>query len=174
MRRINEVIIHCSATQPDWRLGQSFGTQVAEIRRWHVELNGWSDIGYHYLIGRDGRQAIGRPTGRTGAHVRGHNSGTIGICLLGGHGSSESDAFFDHFTEEQDNSLRNLIADLQETFGDIKISGHNQYAAKACPGFHVPTWYNSSPKTGEEDEQSRLRWRLAEIRDLAIGALDGK
>ena len=121
------------------------GQKVAEIRRWHVSERGWKDIGYHFLIDRDGKVAPGRPVEKEGAHVMGHNTGTIGIALFGGHGSAETDAFAQNFTPEQDAALRKLIADLRRQYPIIsKISGHNEYAAKACPGFNVPAWYGKA------------------------------
>ncbi|ANT39893.1 Phage lysin, N-acetylmuramoyl-L-alanine amidase [Rhodovulum sp. P5] len=140
MRPIREIVIHCSATPPDWKSGDSLFEKRAEIRRWHVQGNGWSDIGYHYLIDRDGHCAMGRPLARIGAHVRGHNTGTIGLCLIGGHGASADDAFEDHFTPAQDRALRALIAELQARFGHLEVTGHNLYAPKACPGFRVGPW----------------------------------
>lgn len=125
--------------------GQSMADKVKEIRRWHVSDRGWKDIGYHYLIDRNGTVATGRPVEQVGAHVAGHNTGTIGVCLIGGHGSSETDRFDQHFTAHQDKALRVLLADLKRKFpGVVKITGHNQYAAKACPGFNVGAWYLSA------------------------------
>ena len=140
MRPLDEIIVHCSATPPGWRKDQATDQKVAEIRRWHVEERGFSDIGYHYLIDRDSTLVEGRPIERAGAHVKGRNKTTIGVCLLGGQGSSATDAFEDHFTAEQDRALRELIMELRTSFGDLKVSGHNQYAAKACPGFKVGLW----------------------------------
>ena len=145
MRRINEVIIHCTATRPEWRAGDTTSAKVAEVKNWHVRNNGWSDIGYHFLIDRDGTRATGRPLERTGAHVKGKNTGTIGVALFGGHGSSETDQFSDNFTPEQDAELRKLLSDLGERFPITRISGHNQYAAKACPGFTVSEWMVQEP-----------------------------
>ena len=54
MRQLNEIIIHCTATRPDWWASRSTKAKVNEVRRWHVEDRGWSDVGYHYLIDRDG------------------------------------------------------------------------------------------------------------------------
>lgn len=117
-----------------------------EIKRWHTSApRNWSDIGYHYIIDRDGAAADGRPLERVGAHVKGRNTGSIGICLLGGHGSTERDKFSDNFTPEQDAALRQLIDALQREFGPLKVTGHNQYAAKACPGFDAPSWFNGAP-----------------------------
>tara|TARA_R100000935_G_scaffold5325_1_gene12291 strand:+ start:41798 stop:42409 length:612 start_codon:yes stop_codon:yes gene_type:complete len=139
MRTLNEIIVHCTATQADWRDGQSTSAKVAEVKRWHLG-NGWSDIGYHYLIDRDGTVATGRPLGTVGAHVSGRNTGTIGISLFGGHGSAASDTFADNFTPAQDAALRKLLADLMAKYSIKKVTGHNEYAAKACPGFKVSTW----------------------------------
>jgi len=105
MRPLNEIIVHCTATRSDWWTGTSAQVKTNEVRNWHTS-KGWSDIGYHYLIDRDGTVVSGRPLERTGAHVKGHNTGTIGISLFGGHGGSASDMFEDNFTEEQDAALR--------------------------------------------------------------------
>lgn len=138
MRPIDEIVVHCSATRREWMSEFPLSAQVDEIRRWHVAGNGWSDIGYHFLIGRDGAVLPGRPLDKVGAHVRGHNTGTIGVCLIGGHGSSADDAFSDHFTEAQETTLRTLIGCLDAVIGKpLKVTGHNDYAAKACPGFRV-------------------------------------
>lgn len=142
---VDEIIIHCSATRPDWMAGADFADQVAEIRRWHTDPkskggNSWVDIGYHHLISRGGKVLNGRAENIIGAHVEGHNQGTIGICLIGGAGSSEHDRFSDHFTDAQDVTLRQLILGISMRTRIIRISGHNQYAAKACPGFNVATW----------------------------------
>jgi len=148
MRPISEIIIHCSATRADWMERYPIAAKVDEIRRWHISDRGWKDIGYHYLIDRNGTVATGRPVEQVGAHVAGHNTGTIGVCLIGGHGSSETDRFDQNFTAAQDKALRTLLADLKRQYkGIVKISGHNQYAAKACPGFNVASWYLAKPLT---------------------------
>jgi N-acetylmuramoyl-L-alanine amidase len=140
MRRITGVIVHCTATRPDWWLGKRTSEKVAEIRRWHMEDRKWRDIGYHFLIDRDGTVAKGRPIEQDGAHVQGHNRSTIGVSLFGGHGSSETDAFADNFTAAQDKALRGLLADLRAKYGNVPVTGHNEYAAKACPGFKLAAW----------------------------------
>jgi len=147
MRQINEIIVHCSATREAWMDNRPTSEKVAEIRRWHVDGNGWRDIGYHYIIDRDGTVAEGRPLETVGAHCKGHNTGTIGVCLIGGHGSNENDLPDDNFTPEQMDILRVHIGAMKVRFPTItKVSGHNQYAAKACPGFNVPAWYGSKVK----------------------------
>lgn len=140
---VDEIIVHCSATRPEWFRGLSLQAKRDEIRRWHL-ANGWSDIGYHWLIDRDGAVLSGRPETVIGSHVAGHNSGSIGICLIGGHGSSESDPFLRNFTAAQDVTLRQLIAGISARTRITKVSGHNQYAERACPGFNVPAWFKEA------------------------------
>lgn len=145
MRKINEIIIHCTATRPEWWAGKATLEKVAEIRRWHVQERKWKDIGYHYLIDRDGTIAPGRPESVAGAHVAGRNANTLGIALFGGHGSNENGQFSDHFTPAQDRALRGLLTQLRGQHGAVPVTGHNQYAAKACPGFRAPAWFAQSP-----------------------------
>ena len=141
MRRITEIILHCSATRPKWMEGKPTAEKVDEIRRWHVEERKWRDIGYHFVIDRDGCVARGRPIAQTGAHTVNKNAGTIGVCLIGGHGSSADDAFSENYTEAQDKAARSLILQLRQQFPAIdRVTGHNDYAAKACPGFRVSSW----------------------------------
>lgn len=147
MREINEIIIHCTATRPDWNATQSTHEKVQEVRNWHLS-KGWSDVGYHYLVDRDGTVVEGRPVEKTGAHVKGHNTGTIGVALFGGHGSAATDQFSDHYTQEQADALNHLLVELQQRFPSInKVSGHNDYTnAKACPGFKVKPWMQNKPE----------------------------
>lgn len=137
---VQEIIVHCAATRPDWMAGRPLSEKVAEIRRWHL-ANGWNDIGYHHILDRDGQGATGRKETVVGAHTVGKNSGTIGICLLGGHGSAETDQFLDNFTPEQDAALRGLIASIGLRTQIKRVTGHNVYAKKACPGFNVQDWF---------------------------------
>lgn len=142
MRQIDEIIIHCSATKPSWFAGRTSVEKLQEIRRWHVEQRGWSDIGYHFVIDRDGTVLEGRPVERQGAHVSGHNKTTIGVCLIGGlrddGTSSAHDSFLDNFTQKQRAAVLDLIDDLMNAHPGIKrVVGHNAYAAKDCPCFQV-------------------------------------
>ena len=127
MRKINEIILHCSDS--------SFG-DAAIIDSWHKE-RGWSGIGYHYVIlnGRpkrskdynpllDGEVQKGRADKNVGAHARGHNAHSIGICLIG----------VDRFTIAQLESLVGLIKEL----GVASIKGHCDYdKGKTCPNFNA-------------------------------------
>lgn len=144
MRKLTEIIVHCSATAPRWMAGLPVADQAAEIDRWH-KANGWAGIGYHFVVGRDGSIAPGRPIEKDGAHVAGRNAGTIGVCLVGGRGSAANDQPEQHYTPEQLFSLRELLHQLQAEHGPLAVSGHNQFAAKACPGFNVPRWWAHKP-----------------------------
>lgn len=136
---VREIVLHCSATQPEWMETAALQDQRAEIRRWHL-ANGWKDIGYHWLIGRAGAVLPGRPESVIGAGVMGHNAGVIHVCLIGGFGSASTDRFAEHFTAAQDVTARHLIQAIGMRTQISLISGHNQYAAKACPGFTVSQW----------------------------------
>lgn len=134
MREINALVVHCSATPPARDIG------VAEIRKWHVEGNGWQDVGYHYIIRRDGRVEAGRSITRAGAHVSGHNAKTIGICLVGGVDAVNRPVA--NYTEDQWQSLALLITTLRERYPKAELKGHRDYPGvkKACPCFDVKTW----------------------------------
>ena len=136
MRPINKIIIHCTATPPDMDIG------LAEVRKWHTDPkpkgNGWRDVGYHFIIRRNGVVEIGRPVEEIGAHVAGHNKDSIGIALVGGvDGHGKPDA---NFTEAQWANLERFARVLQREHPKATIHGHNEFAAKACPSFDVQEW----------------------------------
>ena len=137
MRPLNRIILHSTAT-PEGR-----DVSVVEIRNWHLD-RGWDDIGYHYVIYRDGSVNKGRPVERAGAHVRGHNANSIGVCYIGGVEATKRDGKWqakDTRTPEQKESLRNLIEDLMFDYPLATLHGHNEFAAKACPSFIVRDEY---------------------------------
>lgn len=136
---VDEIILHQTTTRPEWMANKSVEEKVAEIDRWH-KARGWRGFGYHYLVDRDGKVGEGRPVTQIGAHVRGRNRGSIGICLAGGFGATKDDPFERHFTPEQDEAVRELIDELKGRANIRKVSGHSQYANKACPGFNVRKW----------------------------------
>jgi hypothetical protein len=177
-KTVDTIFIHCSATRPDWMEGRSFAEKVAEITRWHRQ-RGWKAIGYHWIIDRDGQVAQGRSEKTVGAHVQNHNSGSIGICLIGGFGSNENDPFEKNFTPEQDAALRNLIEDIELRTPIKSVRGHNEVAAKACPGFQVARWFKKKPSKPELIESSTMQAGAVQILSgagagaAALGALDG-
>lgn len=122
--------VHMADTYPDMDIG------AEEIRDWHVNENGWSDIGYHLVIRRNGQWEWGRPLERQGAHVLGHNAGNIGICLVGG--KSADDKPFFNFTHDQMVSLWAAIHYFRGFYGDLKLRGHRDLdPSRKCPGFDV-------------------------------------
>jgi len=135
-RKINKIIVHCSAT----REGQHI--DVDTIRDWHVNGRGWSDIGYHYIIYLDGTVHAGRPVERSGAHTKGQNSNSIGICYIGGV-ETDGKTPKDTRTPEQKAALDNLLFVLTDIFANATIHGHNEFAAKACPSFDVQAEYGN-------------------------------
>ena len=141
MRKIDEIVVHCTATNSKWFADRPVEDVVKEIRRWHVEERGWSDCGYHAVVHRSGEIGYARPVDRSGAHCRGNNKTTIGVSLVGGRGGCADDEFLDNFTPAQEKALRDLIAEYKAKFPTIeKVTGHNSYATKACPCFHVESW----------------------------------
>ena len=152
MRKITEIFIHCSATKPQWMITSSAEQKTEEIRRWHVEENGWRDIGYHFIIDRNGDIVKGRPIEQAGAHARNHNANSISSCLIGGWGGAATDQFEEHFTELQRQALWGLLDDLTPKFPDAKIRGHNEVAAKACPCFNVSEFIKNGRPTSEETQ----------------------
>jgi len=134
MRKINKIIIHCSAT-PEGR-----EVSVDTIRKWHLKRR-FSDIGYHYVIHLDGKISVGRDINRIGAHCSGQNRGSIGICYVGGM-SKDMKKAKDTRTQAQKDSLIKLMQELIYTYNwDMTIHGHNEFANKACPSFNVQEEY---------------------------------
>lgn len=138
------ITIHASATPPNQN------HDVVSIRKMHTN-KGWSDIGYHILIRRDGVIELGRPFTRWGAHVKGHNVNNIGICLVGG--VDRNNKAVCNYTDEQFDSLKEVLMDLVGILGikDGNIKGHRDWSPdlngdgkitpdeyiKMCPCFTV-------------------------------------
>ncbi|WP_226782220.1 N-acetylmuramoyl-L-alanine amidase [Oceaniglobus trochenteri] len=134
---VHEVILHTSATPGDWWKGKTPWEMRQAIWEWHVHDNGWSDIGYHRVVPPQGGVVTGRSIYRVGAHVKERNRGTIGICMIPVRTHAGIKTFEDYFTPEQRESVRSYIADLRTLTDITKVSGHNDYANKECPGFKV-------------------------------------
>ena len=135
-RRITEIIVHCAAT-PE---GKDF--TVEDIRRWH-KAQGWSDIGYHYVIYRNGHIEPGRDVDLIGAHCvkGGHNTHSIGICYIGGMDADNKRAK-DTRTLAQKAALLGLLTDLRQLYPEAKIYGHRDFdSGKNCPSFDARREY---------------------------------
>ena len=136
MRKIDKIIIHCSAT----REGQDI--PVETIRKWHVEGRGWSDIGYHFYIDIDGKIWKGRDIQKIGAHCSGNNRSSIGVCYCGGV-EADGKTPKDTRTASQKESLLHVLKTLKAMFPDASIYSHNEFANKACPSFDATNEYKS-------------------------------
>lgn len=133
MRKITDIIVHCSAT-PE---GKPF--TVADIDRWHRQ-RGFDQIGYHFVVYLDGTIHQGRPIAKIGAHCQKHNANSIGVCYIGGC-TSDNKRPKDTRTPEQKLALIELLKHLKQQFPKAAIHGHRDYAAKACPSFDAKKEY---------------------------------
>lgn len=130
--RTDFIVVHCAATKASMDIG------VREIRQWHVQ-QGWLDIGYHFVIRRNGTVEDGRPHDVIGSHVKDYNSRSLGICLVGGIDDAGKPQ--NNFTPAQFNSLKLLLLAQKRTYPQAKIVGHTDLdSGKACPSFKVAPW----------------------------------
>ncbi len=162
MRTINSIIIHCTATKPLAHIN------VNDVRRWHRE-RGFSDIGYHYLILVDGTVEAGRPLSAIGAHCKGHNAHSIGICYVGGLNDKGKSA--DTRTPAQREAMRSLLISLKHRFPNAIIHGHRDFASKACPCFDATAEYaylSAEPANHTIDPMKTIHYLLLL---LALGLL---
>ena len=135
MRLVKEIIIHCSATREEQQVS------VDTIRDWHL-AKGWNDIGYHFYIDLDGTINKGRDIDKMGAHCKGHNRNSIGICYCGGV-ETDGKTPKDTRTQEQKDSLLNVLKTLKAMYPEAVIYSHNEFANKACPSFDATEEYEN-------------------------------
>ncbi|MCV4272626.1 N-acetylmuramoyl-L-alanine amidase [Pseudomonas capsici] len=150
------IVVHCSATRATADIG------VREITQWHIR-RGFDTVGYHYVIRRNGELETGRPESTIGAHVRGHNGNSIGICLAGGVDASNKPE--NNFTAAQFATLETLLKQLKGRYPDARILGHRDLSpdrngdgkitpdefVKACPSFDVAAWVASRAQARQVD-----------------------
>ncbi|MBS9777613.1 MAG: N-acetylmuramoyl-L-alanine amidase [Gammaproteobacteria bacterium] len=149
MTKITKIIIHCAATPNGVPLARYGRTPVERIDEWHYrrgfrrtdvarkKFNPYvKSCGYQFVIDTDGKLYTGRAVGETGAHTKGHNTGSVGICLVG----------TDKYTNEQWCTLKRLVLELQVQYGVKHIFGHRCFANKICPGFDVNEWLGGGCK----------------------------
>ena len=132
-RKVNLLILHCTAT-PEGR-----SVTVQQVRQWHIQ-RGFVDIGYHFLVGLDGTIHKGRPIEKAGAHCKGHNAHSIGICYVGGLDRQGKPK--DTRTAAQKAALLSLIRELRQRFPRATVHGHREFANKACPCFDAKKEYS--------------------------------
>ena len=148
MRNIDSIIVHCSAT----KAGQDF--TATDIDRWHRE-RGFNGIGYHYVVRLDGKLEKGRDVSLAGAHCKGWNKRSIGICYIGGLDENGRPA--DTRTNAQKRVLYQIIIDLQREYNILQVLGHRDTSpdlngdgviepyeyVKVCPCFDVKEFLRS-------------------------------
>ena len=132
---VKYIVIHCSGNSANSKL------RAKDIKKFHIEKRGFSDIGYHYVIPTDGTIELGRPCNRAGAHVKGYNNYSIGVCYVGGLDAKGNCK--DTRNEAQKRTLNKLIAELHATFPNALICGHRDFpgVTKQCPCFDVMKEY---------------------------------
>lgn len=140
---IDYIVVHCSATKPSQDIG------VAEIREWHLQ-RGWSDIGYHLVIRRNGERENGRPMDQPGAHAKGYNFRSLGVCMVGGI-NEQTGAPESNFTWQQLRRLHSVLVMLTCQYPRAEVLGHRDLSPdvnhdgiitpdewmKECPCFDV-------------------------------------
>lgn len=129
---VSHGILHCADVPSGWAAARSLPQAVKEITQWHRQ-KGWAGIGYHYIMHPSGDWIIGRSPERAGAHCAGFNGLTMGILLLESAPVREGGRFSDAFTDRQ----RAALLGLMRESGLSTLSGHNDHAARICPGFSV-------------------------------------
>lgn len=133
-----------------------------DVNRWH-KARGWSGIGYHYLVRKDGSIHRGRPENKLGAHVRGHNSDTIGIC-------AEGDFTRETMSDAQIAALQELRADIHRRYPGIKDLRHSDLNPTSCPGNRYPWRQVTQGKTAPLPKPP-TRSEMPTIRRGAHGAV---
>ena len=134
MRKIDKIIVHCSAT------AEGLDVKTETIREWHMRGEHFKDIGYHYVVELDGSIHKGRDEEDVGAHCVGQNTKSIGICYIGGV-AKDGKTPKDTRTEAQKMSMYWLLRVLKAKFPNATIHGHRDFAAKACPSFDAKNEY---------------------------------
>jgi len=132
--RTDYIVIHCAATKPTMLIG------FTEIDQWH-KRRGWLGCGYTWIIRRDGTIETGRSLEEVGAHVKGFNHNSVGICLVGGMDvDGDPDA---NYTQLQWDSLDSLVDVMTKIYPNAAVVGHNDLDPnKSCPVFEVTEWLN--------------------------------
>ena len=139
-RNIDQIIVHYTATPQ----GEEFSN--AQIRASHL-ARGFSDIGYHYVIGLNGEIRPGRSEAIAGAHCTGHNTRSIGVCYVGGCPTRSvknwQNIGLDTRTPAQKTALLKLLKELKQRYPKATIHGHREFANKPCPGFDARGEYRN-------------------------------
>lgn len=127
MGQVTGVAVHHSASPRS--------TTLRTLRRWHVEENGWADVGYHRIILGDGTSVAGRPLHFQGASVRGKNRGLIAILVMGNNASQDPNH---HWIGDQWAALRRELDAIALLWGNLPVNGHRDLDPRTeCPGVDI-------------------------------------
>jgi len=164
LKKINKIIIHCSAT----REGEDISAST--IDKWHKK-RGWKGIGYHFVVRLNGIIETGRMLNECGAHTKGENCTSIGVCYIGGVENFKTDGEYkakDTRTQSQKESLIIILRYLKKIYPEATIHGHREFAKKACPSFNAFEEYKDLTKTKTNGIYTN---KLARIIDWLYGFL---
>jgi N-acetyl-anhydromuramyl-L-alanine amidase AmpD len=152
----DKIVVHCSATQC---LDKYDRKTIEQMHR----QNGWTTIGYHYVIKKDGTIQEGRPLDTIGAHVKGENSHTVGVCLIGGTDAKGKSVF--NYSDEQMVSLKLLLDWLRSVYLNVPVCGHRDFkgVAKDCPCFDVEMWYEPKATYVVYDHKKGFKSLLSQV-----------
>ena len=134
-RQIKYIVVHCSATK------EGYPFFAKDIDKWH-KTQGWSEIGYNYVIDLDGNIEVGRDVDKIPSQVKGYNSNAIGLVYIGGLDSNMKPK--DTRTIKQKQSMLDLIKNLKKLYPNAIVQGHKDFPGvkKACPCFNAKTEYS--------------------------------
>lgn len=159
MREITGNILHCAGVPSGWSRGKSVTDIIRIVNDWHVKDRGWKQIGYHFVVDPWGNWMAARDINIDGAHVIGHNKGTVGILMVEHTRITRVARMPNYFNLQQAAAVDQIVVDydLPKVF-----AGHNDYAARLCPGFHVPYGIHSikdlwNEQYREIDKENRIR-----------------
>lgn len=158
-RHVHTIFLHCSATDNPQHDNLEF------IKRVHVDENRWADIGYHFFINKRGDLFTARSLEKSPAAQRGHNTGTIAICVSG----------LQEFTDSQFYMLGELLEKIQAKYATrLRIRGHKEVAARDCPVFDYPKVLDLVNEGSEAQPEYYLRperiTETAEVKGLTVAA----
>lgn len=133
-REIKYIVVHCTATKE----GADFSAK--DIDRWHRQ-QGWSEIGYNYVVRINGMVELGRDVDKIPAQVKGYNANSIGVVYIGGIDAKGNPK--DTRTPAQKSALLSLLKELKKLYPKAIIQGHRDFpkVAKACPSFDAKKEY---------------------------------
>lgn len=155
-RKIDTIIVHCAATST------TSGVTTEDIARWHINDRHFRDIGYHFMVDQKGVIHQGRPLQEMGAHCKGHNATSIGICYIGGLDDQGEPA--DTRTPLQQLAIKHLIGLLVNEFKIYDVYGHRDLSPDINGDGQVTSvdWIKMCPCY-----DAHMEW-LAYLRELAV------